>query len=244
MSSETAELVWRWANWTLVGALVLGVVATYAIVVSGRVRDRISSERIAEARAEAANATLGLAKAQTDIAASNAVASQAQADAAASNAVGEAAKAGAAKAGERASLADQKAEAERLARVELEARIAPRRLTPAQQAEIASFLSPFQGKRVTVVTYALDVESAVLGAQLIAVMHRAGIVPIDNRASVMPFGGFSTGIRFEGDENFATALYNGFCLKTGLAGVVNPGNAPPGVDATILIGPKPPEIIK
>jgi hypothetical protein len=39
MSPEVAEEVFRWANWILIGALVVGVLATYAIVVSGNVKE-------------------------------------------------------------------------------------------------------------------------------------------------------------------------------------------------------------
>lgn len=57
--------VFFWANWTLVGALVIGVAATYAIVVSGSIRDAnlkrelsSSSERTVGLEKEAADAQL------------------------------------------------------------------------------------------------------------------------------------------------------------------------------------------
>lgn len=82
----TADDVFFWANWILVGALVVGVLATYAIVVSGSMRDSAlklelstAGERtaalekettearaaIAEANARAAEANLALAKLTT-----------------------------------------------------------------------------------------------------------------------------------------------------------------------------------
>ena len=61
MSPELAEAVSWWANWILVGALVVGVLATYAVVVSGNIRDSnlkreltASGERIARLKHETA----------------------------------------------------------------------------------------------------------------------------------------------------------------------------------------------
>jgi len=39
MSLPSAEFISFWANWLLVGALVVGVIATWGIVVSGNVKE-------------------------------------------------------------------------------------------------------------------------------------------------------------------------------------------------------------
>ncbi len=44
----SADDIFFWANWVLVGALVLGVLATYAIVVSGSIRDRELKKELKE----------------------------------------------------------------------------------------------------------------------------------------------------------------------------------------------------
>ena len=76
----SADGVYFWANWVLVAALVLGVAATYAIVVSGNIRDKAlklnlatqgtivaqANERAAEAEARAAEAKLELARFRAD----------------------------------------------------------------------------------------------------------------------------------------------------------------------------------
>jgi archaellum component FlaG (FlaF/FlaG flagellin family) len=62
MSLETAESVFGWANWALVAALVIGVLATYAIILSGNVKEAYLKKEIAEANARALEAQLALEK--------------------------------------------------------------------------------------------------------------------------------------------------------------------------------------
>lgn len=50
MPLPLAELVSSWANWALVGALVVGVLATYAIVVSGNVKEAAMKGELAASR--------------------------------------------------------------------------------------------------------------------------------------------------------------------------------------------------
>lgn len=65
ISLFAAEFLSFWANWVLVGALVVGVIATYAIVVSGNIKEAAlkkdlsdATERTAVLETEAANAKL------------------------------------------------------------------------------------------------------------------------------------------------------------------------------------------
>ncbi len=51
-----ADDVFTWANWLLLASLILGVVSTYAIVVSGKLRDEQSKRELADARTIAAQA--------------------------------------------------------------------------------------------------------------------------------------------------------------------------------------------
>jgi hypothetical protein len=92
-----------WANWALLGALIFGVVSTYAIVVSGNIRDANLKRELAEQTRQT-----------------------------------ESAKAVAAE-------ANQKAEEEKLARVRLEAKLAPRSMTAREQKELSDKLRPFAG---------------------------------------------------------------------------------------------------
>jgi hypothetical protein len=61
----SADDVYYYGNWALVAALVFGVVSTYAIVVSGNMRDRALRREVANANARAAEADLALAKFRT-----------------------------------------------------------------------------------------------------------------------------------------------------------------------------------
>lgn len=61
----SADDVYYYANWTLVAALVLGVISTYAIVASGNIRDSALRREVANANARAAEAELVLAKFRT-----------------------------------------------------------------------------------------------------------------------------------------------------------------------------------
>jgi hypothetical protein len=56
MSLPLAEFISFWSNWILIGALIVGVVATYGIVVSGNVKESAANTRIADANARAAEA--------------------------------------------------------------------------------------------------------------------------------------------------------------------------------------------
>src|SRR6266508_4138858 len=64
----SADDVFFWANWILVAALIIGVLATYAIVVSGIVRDKTLKLELSGANERAANAELRAAEANARVA--------------------------------------------------------------------------------------------------------------------------------------------------------------------------------
>ena len=53
MSLPWAEFISVWSNWMLIGALIIGVVATYGIVVSGNVKESAANTEIARLSSEA-----------------------------------------------------------------------------------------------------------------------------------------------------------------------------------------------
>jgi hypothetical protein len=63
MSLPWAEFISFWSNWFLVGALVIGVIATYGIVVSGNVKEAALKRDLATAGATAETARAEAAKA-------------------------------------------------------------------------------------------------------------------------------------------------------------------------------------
>ena len=97
---------------------------------------------------------------------------------------------GAKKDAEQAKLA---AESERHERVKLEALVAPRRLSPEQQQQIGDAVRKFAGQSVVVESYGLDIEGAVLGAQIIAALAYGNLSVVD-RANRIQSGGFHLGV--------------------------------------------------
>jgi hypothetical protein len=61
MSLPMAEFISFWSNWILIGALIIGAIATYGIVVSGNVKESAANAEIARlsASAEASSSNCG-----------------------------------------------------------------------------------------------------------------------------------------------------------------------------------------
>ncbi|MGK9167917.1 hypothetical protein KXR53_16540 [Inquilinus limosus] len=66
------------------------------------------------------------------------------------------------------------AERERAARLALEAKIAPRRLLPDQHAALANALSPFQGRKVTIICIMGDAEGKRFAEDFVSAFRAAG----------------------------------------------------------------------
>src|ERR1700691_586565 len=75
-----------------------------------------------------------------------------------------------------AAEAIKKAESERLARIKLEAIIAPRRLSEEQAQRFSTELSPFSGQRIVLSSYAFDTDGIILAGQIGKAVLAAGIV--------------------------------------------------------------------
>jgi hypothetical protein len=140
------------------------------------------------------------------------------------------------KAGETAGNALVRAEELKAANLALEAQIAPRRLTDTQIRSMGLALSRFSGKAVSVVTYSLDSEAAVLAKQIIASLQLALIEVQDRTASVMPMGGFSLGVHLSGsDADLVEAVRRALQSTGGI--IVAPPNSPTGGGASMQTGP-------
>jgi hypothetical protein len=154
---------------------------------------------------------------------------------------------------ERIAELDKSAEELKAANLALEKQIAPRRLTLDQMNALVGALLPLKGRRVRLESYALDVESALLGKQLLLCLKKAELV-IDERGmmSVQTFGRVSLGVHVHGEKQLVDALAKVLSETAGLK--VTPNSDPskkggPGVvmeaggektpsDATIFIGVK------
>jgi len=67
MSLPSAEFISFWANWLLVGALVVGVIATWGIVVSGNVKETALKRDLGEAVARASEANARALQAELEL---------------------------------------------------------------------------------------------------------------------------------------------------------------------------------
>jgi len=152
--------------------------------------------------------------------------------------------------GKIAEEAKRTAETERLARVQLEERLAPRRLSPDQQATVTVALKPFAGKTVRFDSYGLDAEAAVLGPQLQKALAEANI-NIDSGLMTRASGGsIALGVYVIGkDQDLVRALIIAF-LAAKIAtspddpspgGFVSFGNSMAATtpDAMVFVGVKP-----
>lgn len=133
-------------------------------------------------------------------------------------------------------------EAERSARIQLEAQVAPRTLSPDQQRAIVDALRKYAGETVNVASYGLDPEGARIALQLITTLQSAGFHVTTDHAFEVVSGGFYEGIHLRGPKTeFLSSLddalsnvgrlktyVNGPTLRTGAAmsgGAAITGNA-------------------
>ena len=131
-------------------------------------------------------------------------------------------------------------ENERTARLELEQRLAARRLAVAQRQTIQSELAAFQGQKVSIATYPGDAEGAAFAGDLKETLTAAGVVA--NPAPALMAGKPQPGIALEVGANrraFATALAKAF-VDAGISS--GPVYATESEDPNLLeitVGPKP-----
>ena len=144
--------------------------------------------------------------------------------------------------------ANQRAQEDRLARVKIEERIAPRRLTIEQQASLSAFFKTFPGRTVRIASYELDVDGAMLGAQVLRAARDAGLSAEDRRMSQGALGGMIVGISVTGTDaamvSAVISLFDAMALHPSPADPPPTGGASFGgqgvpFSAKIFIGLKP-----
>jgi len=139
--------------------------------------------------------------------------------------------------------------------LQLEAAIAPRRLSGRQEEALAS-LTAFAPKIVAVKSYSSDTEGLILATQIVNGLTKAGIRIEDNRLTMQPAGSVSFGVSVDGtDKTLVEELKKILALDSDLTkgssvpamnrggvsfsvgfGVVSGGKPPV---ATIIVGAKP-----
>jgi hypothetical protein len=140
----TADSVYSLANWTLVGALIVGVLSTYAIVVSGNIKEKAFKLELSKANEGAEKAKRDAANAEVNI---TRLKVEADKQIALLNTEAMKSKEEIAKAQIEVAKANEKAETERLERIQLESELAPRTL---EQRQSAKELFKFQGINVII----------------------------------------------------------------------------------------------
>lgn len=146
----------------IIGAIAVAI-ATYGVIKMGAIKEHFADERISANEAKTARAI-----ADSDIA-----------------------KAQAAEANARAAEANKKAEEERLARLKIEARLAPRTLTGTQQQAIIDKIRPFAQQQFEFASYQEDQEVHGLVLTLIQTLLAAGWKGLPAREMLM--GGLVVG---------------------------------------------------
>lgn len=177
----------------------------------------------------------------------------------AENAVREFSNAANAELERKAADADERSKQLESENLKLEAQIAPRRITPAQQLAIAEncsrFKNLFKGKRVKLVSYSLDTEAFVLAEQVVrALRMKPCEMAVDDEAlSITPLGTLVMGIQVFGSDaelakKIADALgSSGKPIAVSFVGAdpiasamrVETPNSRLAHEATVLVGLKP-----
>lgn len=153
--------------------------------------------------------------------------------------------------------ANRKAEEEKIERLKLEAAVAPRTIGMADQQRIQeTWRRLLAGHRVSLTSYALDGEGAMLASQIYGLLHSAGVDVDDRRASVMPMGGLSFGVQVTGTSREAVFAIRSVLKTSGIAAYTPPAeqissptitDIPPGRPSTTvadaLVGIKPLPVI-
>ncbi len=202
-SLKVASTLFDAASVALVASLAVGVAATALIVWMGYVKEHhwdalreASRERTELLATETARANAETARAHERIAASQVEISQAN---------------------ERAAEAIQKAEEEKLARIRIEARIAPRSMTQQQQNELTAKLAVLATQRGTIVASPSTPESEMFARVLAAPLRAAGwdftVSPGTSTATVL----FPTGILVHYDAGNTDRIEESEATSSGIA---------------------------
>jgi hypothetical protein len=190
---EWAEY-WYPISWkgVLAGGIItaIGACATIAFLLlqwrTTTIREEQSELRTVSLESQTAQANAALGAAQADIFKANARIATANE--------------GAAKANERAAEASRKAEAERVERLKLELRLAPRWLSPQASQQLTALMKPLAGMEIDLITYeAASTDVTPLAMQLVQALSDAGMVA--KAFTPMGAGAVVTGILVRCDAN-------------------------------------------
>jgi hypothetical protein len=153
----------------------------------------------------------------------------------------------------RAAELEKQSQELRAANLKLEAQVAPRRLTDDQMSAMVTALakSKYFGKGVKVSSHSTDVESAMLGAQIISILERAGMKPFDRRMTFTTVGSIGIGVlvstssgAYDLVDDILAAMPKSLLAiqgerPGGYPTILGPGEDAEPTVATIFVGVKP-----
>ncbi len=184
---EASFRFWHdWSNWLIVITIIAGVClyffqykANETAILLGKEKDKLSEHKDREQALQIVNVKNDAATKISEVKAGSEeniaqVKAEADKQIALLNVEAEKAKSEIAKAQAQAAQANEKAESERLARVQLEARLADRKLTKEQQERLVSLLEPFRDTEVDVVVLGDTSEIRLIGMTLLECLNKAG----------------------------------------------------------------------
>ena len=134
------------------------------------------------------------------------------------------------------------------ANLALEEKISPRRLSQEQHNKISNALAGFAGQNVIIRSYAMDVESFVLGQQIIGALLAAKIIPLDRRMSESAGNAIALGVHVVGTNSTLVAALLKSLSEIGNLAVSPEPPPPPRISAggsnvygpaTVFVGVKP-----
>lgn len=194
-SFETAVRLYDAANMFLIGALVIGAIATVLVVWMGNVKEE-------HLRRDLANTNVRAEEAKADASQSLAAAKQAESNLAGANSRAEEAKAAAAAANARAAEANKIAEGERLARVKIEEKLAPRSITPEQISGLSKRLKPYAGISIDILQVGESPEITHFRSLIEMPLRAAGLIVFSSTAvGSGSFIGLSVGVLVDASES-------------------------------------------
>jgi hypothetical protein len=247
-------IVERPFKWRLFRAMVGGLLITVGVAgelfvqfKAAKVETKLradSHEIEARLNKEAADANKEAADARKESANAISQAAQATRDAAVARRDARSLQLETAKANESAAEANKKAEEERVARLKIEERLAPRRISAAQKAILMRDLRPLWGKKVMLFFISGDPETATFAELLSGTLTAAGLLVETQPGMIL--GSVKAGISFTvGKNRFGDAnILANALVEAGLAEKPIPGEKIPEKDQThldelqITVGPK------
>jgi hypothetical protein len=246
-----AERPFRWRLFRgIVGGLLITVGVAGELFVqfkAAKVETELradSHEIEARLNKEAADANKQAADARNESANAFSQAAQAMRDAAVARRDAESLKLETAKANQSAAEANKKAEEERLARLKIEERLAPRRISAAQTAILMRDLRPLWGRKVILFFISGDPETATFVDLLTGTLKTAGLT-VETRPGMI-LGAVKAGISFTiGKNRFGDAnILANALIEAGLVEKPVPAEKIPEEDQSrldelqITVGPK------